>query len=146
MQTNLDKCFWGVFSSSPLTKKRTVCITALMLNWARPPPKFYWMPAPHIFRRRVRSANVKSVKQVVVFVGSLALYLPLSLPPSLPLALTPLPLSPSSLGRIKGWGRGSLCRLCWDLWSTDLIFTLREKLAALMWGGGGGVGPRGLLK
>lgn len=50
-------------------------------------------------------------------------------------------LFPSSLGRIKGWGRGSLCRLCWDLWSTDLIFTLREKLAALMWGGAGPTGP-----
>lgn len=127
-------------------QKRTLCITTLMLNWAGPPPNLIGCWSCTFPHGGLHSANVKSLKQVVVLLElslSPSFSLHLSLPPSLPLAVTPLPLSPSSLGRIKGWGRGSLCRLCWDLWSTDLIFTLREKLAALMWGG---AGPRGLLK
>lgn len=113
---------------------------------SRSSPRSHWTATFLISRRRERLANVRSLKQVVVVVFFwdlyLSLHLHLSLPPSLPLAVTPLPLSPSSLGRIKGWGRGSLCRLCWDLWCTDLIFTLTEKLAALMWGCGG-AGPTG---
>lgn len=82
---------------------------------SRTSPRFHWMLMLHISRRRERLANVRSLKQVVndffFFFWDLYPSLHLFLPPSLPLAVTPLPLSPSSLGRIKGWGRGSLRRL-----------------------------------
>lgn len=59
---------------------RTLCnSTKHSAKLSQTSSKFYWMPALHIFRRRECSANVKSLKQVVVFVGSPSLYLHLSL-------------------------------------------------------------------
>lgn len=118
MQTNVDKCFLGFFfSSSPPHQKKNCVYRRSDAKLSQTSSKILLDAGATHFQKEGAFGNVKSVKQVVVFVGSLALYLhlSLSLPPSLPLALTPLPLSPSSLGRIKGWGRGSLCRLCWDL-------------------------------
>lgn len=85
-------------------------------KWSWTSPRFHWMLTRHIFRRRERLANVRSLKQVVVdffFFGSLSLPPSPSLPPSIAPSRSNSPpsLSPSSLGRIKSWGRGSLCRL-----------------------------------
>lgn len=57
-----------------------LCVHRTEAKLSQTSSKFYWMLELHVFRRRVRSANVKSLKQVVVFVGSLSLYLHLSLP------------------------------------------------------------------
>lgn len=69
---NLFFCFF-------LFPTRTLCnSTKHSAKQIQTSSKFYWMPALHIFRRRECSANVKSLKQVVVFVGSPSLYLHLS--------------------------------------------------------------------